>query len=78
MSAVLGKLQRNRGALEAATKRETELFVPQSYDATFDRALFRRTLGLDIRLSEGSRSMLIVGVVYVWLQTGSSALCSVR
>ncbi|CAI7992319.1 Coiled-coil domain-containing protein 173 [Geodia barretti] len=49
---VLGKLQRNRGALEAATKRETELFVPQSYDATFDRALFRRTLGLDIRLSE--------------------------
>lgn len=57
---MLEKLQRTRGALEAATNREAELFIPQNYDATFDKALFRRTLGLDIRLSEGKELVLIL------------------
>ena len=77
---VLEKLQRTRGALEAATNKETELFIPQNYDATFDKALFRCTLGLDIRLTEGihcshfnSFSIFVVlclsVCVYMWLQT---------
>ena len=51
--AVLAELSESGAELERAAAREAELFTPQQYEATFERRLFRNTLGLDIRLTEG-------------------------
>ena len=56
--AVLGELEQMRAALASATERERELFVPQQYEATFERKLYRHTLGLDIRLTQGGAGHL--------------------
>lgn len=50
---VLTELDGHRAALEKTAAKETELFTPQQYEATFERRLFRTTLGLDIRLTQG-------------------------
>lgn len=50
---VLAELDGHRTALEKAAAKETELFTPQQYEATFERRLFRNTLGLDVRLTQG-------------------------
>lgn len=50
---VLTELDGHRAALESTAAKETELFTPQQYEATFERRLFRNTLGLDIRLTQG-------------------------
>lgn len=49
---LLTELDGHRAALESTAAKETELFTPQQYEATFERRLFRNTLGLDIRLTQ--------------------------
>lgn len=42
-----------QAVLERSSTKETELFTPQQYEATFERRLFSNALGLDIRLTQG-------------------------
>ena len=81
--AVLAELSESGAELERAVAREAELFTPQQYEATFERRLFRNTLGLDIRLTQGvwGRGYIYMNVQLamcgiVSLQTGSSAWSS--
>ena len=51
---MVGELHQAREALDSVSCRESELFTPHQYEATFERRLFRQVLGLDIKLTQGT------------------------